>query len=89
MDKSLYLNCTVNMLVNGSPSGEFTLEMGIRQGDPLSPLLFLIAAKGLNLFTTRAVERGLLKAANIGRNKIQVSHIQYAGDTIFVVGGDG
>lgn len=55
---------TVNVLVNGSPSGEFTLEMGTRQGDPLSLFLFLIVAKGLNLFTTRAVERGLLKVAD-------------------------
>lgn len=75
------------MLVNGSPSGEFPLERGIRQGDPLSPFLFLVAAEGLNLMAKRAVERGLLKAATVGRNRVHISHIQYADGTIFIVEG--
>lgn len=77
-----------NVLVNGSPSGEFDLERGLRQGDPLSPLLFLIAAEGLSLLVDRAVNRGLLKAAEIGRNKVKLSHIQYADDTMFIVNGE-
>lgn len=76
-----------NVLVNGSPSGEFALERGIRQGDPLSPFLFLVAAEGLNMLVKRAVERGLVRAAEVGRNKVRVSHIQYADDTLFIVDG--
>lgn len=76
------------VLVNGNPTGEFALERRLRQRDPLSPFLFLLAAEGLNLMTKRAVERGLLKATEIGRNRIQISHIQYADDTMFIVGGE-
>lgn len=76
-----------NVLVNGSPSGEFELERGIRQGDPLSPFLFLIAAEGLSLLVKRAVDEGEMQAAVIGRNKIPISHIQYADDTMFIVEG--
>lgn len=78
---------SANVLVNGSPSGEFVLGRGIRQGDPLSPFLFLIAAEGLNLIINRAVREGLMGAIHIGIDKIQISHLQYADDTVFIVDG--
>lgn len=78
---------SANVLVNGSPSGEFELERGLRQGDPLSPYLFLLAAECLNLLTKRAIRDGLLKPVIVGRDEVEVSHIQYADDTLFVVEG--
>lgn len=80
-------SASANYLVNGSPSGDFALEKGLRQGDPLSPFLFLIAAEGISLLTKKAIQEGLLKAALIGRDKVELSHIQYADDTVFVVEG--
>lgn len=62
---------------------EFKLERGLRQGDPLSPFLYLIAAEGLNLLVSKAVDLGLLEAAYVGSEKIMILHIQYADDTMF------
>ncbi|GJX92578.1 RNA-directed DNA polymerase, eukaryota, reverse transcriptase zinc-binding domain protein [Tanacetum coccineum] len=73
----------MSILVNGSPSEEFGLERGIRQGDPLSPFIFILAAKGLNAIVTEAVEKGIFRGVVVSANKVMVSHLQYADDTIF------
>lgn len=75
-------------LVNGSPCGEFKLKKGLRQGDPIFPFLYLIVAEGLGLLVHRAMEEGILKPDMIGREKVIVSHLQYADDTIFLCTGE-
>ncbi|XP_071738627.1 uncharacterized protein [Rutidosis leptorrhynchoides] len=51
-------SASVSILVNGSPTNEFTLGRGVRQGDPLSPFLFILVAEGLNILTKEAIDRG-------------------------------
>lgn len=75
---------SASVLVNGSSSGEFKLQRGLRQGDPLSPFLFILAAEGLSLLMKRAVNCGIFQPVEIGLKKIQVSHLQFADDTIFM-----
>ncbi|GKA26341.1 putative RNA-directed DNA polymerase [Tanacetum coccineum] len=75
-------SATVSVLVNGSLTLEFKMERGIRQGDPLSPFLYLIAAEGLNITIREAVSNGIFKGVSVGRDETPISHLQYADDTL-------
>lgn len=55
----------------------------MRQGDPLSPLLFNIVAEALNGIMSQATVKGLFRGFLIGSDKVEVSILQYAEDTIF------
>jgi hypothetical protein len=80
-------SATVSVLVNGSPTDEFNMCRGLRQGDPLSPFLFLIAAEGLNVMLKASVDLGLFKGYQVGveaNSAIRISHLQFANDTLIV-----
>ncbi|GAU39864.1 hypothetical protein TSUD_69120 [Trifolium subterraneum] len=74
-----------SVLVNDSPTDEFPLERGLRQGDSLSPFLFLLAAEGLNVMMQAMVENQLFSGYSIGnQNLIVVFHLQFADDTLLL-----
>jgi len=63
----------------------FLLKRGLRQGDPLSPFLFLLAAEGLNVMMTSMVENDLFTGYGVGHaNATVVSHLQFADDTLLL-----
>ncbi|MCH83014.1 LINE-1 reverse transcriptase like [Trifolium medium] len=75
----------VSILINGSPSKEFKMERGLRQGDPLSPFLFLLVAEGLNVLMDKAVADGSFVGYGVGRDEsLSVSHLQFADDTLII-----
>nr|GEW51620.1 RNA-directed DNA polymerase, eukaryota [Tanacetum cinerariifolium] len=72
-----------SVLVNGSPTVEFEISKGLRQGDPLSPFLFILAMEGLHTITCKALESGIFTGAYIGNDNLHISHLIYADDVIF------
>ncbi|GJX76532.1 RNA-directed DNA polymerase, eukaryota [Tanacetum coccineum] len=77
-------NSRASVLVNGSPTVEFEIFRGLRQGDPLSPFLFILAMEGLHASIRKAVDVGIFKGASIGQGNLVLSHLFYAYDAIFV-----
>ncbi|RVW95287.1 Transposon TX1 uncharacterized 149 kDa protein [Vitis vinifera] len=74
-----------SVLVNGTPTGFFQNSKGLRQGDPLSPYLFVIAMEVFSAFLKRAVEGGYLSGCRVkGRSEegVLISHLLFADDTL-------
>lgn len=80
--KACVTSATLSILINGSLSSEFKMERGLRQGDPLSPLLFNIVAKGLNILFERAKTENVISGIKMGENGPAISHLQFEDDTI-------
>jgi len=76
-------SASVSVLVNGSPTREFTPRRGLRQGDPLAPFLFLIVAEGLTGVSRMAEEKNLIDSLEVERAKVKVNMLQYVDDTLF------
>uniref|UniRef100_A0A2N9EL19 Reverse transcriptase domain-containing protein n=1 Tax=Fagus sylvatica TaxID=28930 RepID=A0A2N9EL19_FAGSY len=55
-----------SVLVNGSPEGFFSCSRGLRQGDPLSPLLFLLVMEVLSRMLRKVEEEGLIRGFKAG-----------------------
>ncbi|XP_028077559.1 uncharacterized protein LOC114279501 [Camellia sinensis] len=68
--KTCIITTMVSILVNGAPIEEFQPQKGLRQGDHLSPFLFIVAVEGLNLLLERAIEKGLIKGASVGFDQL-------------------
>ncbi|GJZ37651.1 RNA-directed DNA polymerase, eukaryota, reverse transcriptase zinc-binding domain protein [Tanacetum coccineum] len=71
-----------SILINGSPTSEFSIKRGLRQGDPLSLFLFILVMEGLHNAFEEAVGNGLITGVNIKNSTINVSHLFYADDVI-------
>lgn len=78
---------SMEVIVNGSRTNNFKVEQGLRQGDPLSPLLFVISMEGLTCLMEKVVDLGYYKGFHYGGNN-SVDILQFEEDTIIFGEGD-
>uniref|UniRef100_A0A2N9GAG5 Reverse transcriptase domain-containing protein n=1 Tax=Fagus sylvatica TaxID=28930 RepID=A0A2N9GAG5_FAGSY len=79
------------VLVNGSPAGFFGSSRGLRQGDPLSPLLFLLMMEILSKMLKQVEGSGFIRGFKVNGTRSEevcVSHLLYADDTMLMCDAD-
>nr|GFD01376.1 putative RNA-directed DNA polymerase, eukaryota, reverse transcriptase zinc-binding domain protein [Tanacetum cinerariifolium] len=71
-----------SILINGSPTSEFSIKRGLQQVDPLSLLLFILVMEGLHGVMSNTVNSGLIRDIKLGSSDITLSHLFYADDVV-------
>nr|GFC46279.1 RNA-directed DNA polymerase, eukaryota [Tanacetum cinerariifolium] len=72
-----------SVLVNQSPAEEFQFYKGLKQGNPLSPFLFILIMESLHLSFKRVVDARMFNRIMLN-STMQLSHMFYADDAIFM-----
>jgi hypothetical protein len=88
MVKSILQSTSTSVLLNGVPGKKIICKRGVRQGDPLSPLLFVNTADLLQAAVNDAWHRGLINLPIDNDFGQKYPIIQYADDTLMIMPAD-
>lgn len=83
--QAILSSARMSVLVNGSPTNEFSPSRGLRQGDPIAPYFFLLIGEVLSKFIKVAVRKNLFTGIQLPFSELTIMHYQYADDTILFV----
>lgn len=83
--RTLFESSIISVLVNGSPTDEFSLKRGLRQGDPLSPLLFNLVGEVLSKLLNEANKWKIFTGIKFSGCDKELTHLQYADDVIIFI----
>jgi hypothetical protein len=71
-----------SIIINGNELGKIFPSRGIRQGDPISPYLFIICAKAFSSLLQHAKGKGAISGVPTSKKGPKISHLFFAGDSL-------
>lgn len=77
----------MSVLINGQPSPNFRPFKGVKHGDLLSPLLFILSSEGFSRGLKDLVTTGRIRPFRLGRIPMTISHLAYADDLLIFLQG--
>lgn len=75
-------NPKYSVFINGKPRGRITASRGIRQGDPLSPFLFLLVSEVLGEIINKLHINSQFEGFLVGKDLIHLPLLQFVDDTL-------
>ncbi|KAL6205814.1 hypothetical protein ACLB2K_023066 [Fragaria x ananassa] len=71
-----------SFMINGTAKGFVIPHQGFRQGDPISPYLFLLCAEGLSALISNSVDQGHWRGLQVCDGAPVISHLLFADDSM-------
>jgi hypothetical protein len=71
-----------SVAINGNVVGNILPSRGLRQGDPISPYLFIICAKAFSSLLSNAQAKGLISSVPTSKKGPSISHLFFADDSV-------
>jgi hypothetical protein len=71
--------------INGSLTDEVVPSRGLRQGDPISPYLFLIYGEAISCILNAADDDGRLEGVRVSPNVPSFNHLLFADDSLILL----
>ncbi|XP_039144849.1 uncharacterized protein LOC120282161 [Dioscorea cayenensis subsp. rotundata] len=85
--RTILASSKAKFLVNNAQCGYVRFRRGLRQGDPLSPLLFVLVVDVLSSMFNHALNTGILHGIPLGGSGVKMCHLQYADDLLVMSTG--
>jgi hypothetical protein len=79
------MSVSYQVKVNGDIGASFAPGRGLRQGDPLSPYLFLLCAEGFSALLSEAENADRISEVKVCQRAPSISHLLFADDSLLLI----